>query len=135
MPETINSLFERIGGRGTLLKLLRYFYADVQQHEVIGAIFNAHIKNWPSHIEKIANFWSGLTGGPALYGGGMAMKHLSLGLGETHFEAWLSLWKRTCSTHLAETEAEEMIFIANRIGRPLRAIIANKNKPTLDLFS
>lgn len=135
MPNTAPILYERIGERPGLMKLLRHFYADVRQHEVIGPIFAAHIKDWPAHLENIADFWSGLIGGPAMYRGGMAMKHLSLGLGEVHFEAWLGLWKRNCSTHLSEADANDMIAIANKIGARLRTIIANHNKPTLDLFS
>lgn len=135
MPKITSPLYERIGGRDGLHKLLRHFYADVRQQETIGPIFNAHIKDWPAHLENIADFWSGLTGGPAKYRGGMPMKHLSLGLGEVHFQAWLGLWKRTCETHLPPTEASEMTAIADKIGARLRAIIANHNKPTLDLFS
>ncbi|MGJ8640880.1 MAG: group III truncated hemoglobin [Opitutaceae bacterium] len=134
MEKSVPILFERIGGRPELLKLLRHFYADVRQHELIGPIFNAHIKDWPAHLENIADFWSGLTGGPATYRGGMAAKHLSLGIGEAHFEAWLGLWKRTCETHLSTEDAEQMIAVANKVGQRLRAIIANHNRPTLDLF-
>ena len=54
------SLYERIGGRDGLMLLLRRFYADVRQHHVIGPIFTARIDDWPSHLEKIAGFWSGL---------------------------------------------------------------------------
>jgi hemoglobin len=136
MPEpTTPTLFDRIGGRSGLLTLLRYFYADVRQHNVIGPIFNAHIKNWPAHLENIADFWSGITGGPAKYRGGMPIKHLSLGLGEKHFEAWLGLWKRNCTTHLPPAEAAEMAAVADKIGLRLRKIIENHNKPPLDLFS
>lgn len=135
MPKKIATLYDRIGGRPELLKLLRHFYADVRQHEIIGPIFEAHIQDWPAHFENIADFWSGLIGGPAKYRGGMPMKHLSLGLGEVHFEAWLGLWKRNCKTHLPQPDADDMIGIADKIGARLRAIIANHNKPTLDLFS
>ena len=120
------SLFDAMGGRTRIVDLLRHFYADVRQHEVIGPIFGTHVQDWPAHIENIADFWSGLTGGPALYGGGMAAKHLALNLQEQHFEAWLELWKRTCRTHLSESQAEEMGQIADRIGMRLRAIIAHK---------
>ncbi len=135
MPEPIIPIFERIGGRPTLLRLLRHFYADVRQHQLIGPIFNAHVKDWSAHIENIADFWSGLTGGPANYGGGMIMKHLTLGIGEAHFESWLELWKRTCVTYLPQTEANDMTAIAEKVGKRLRTILANRNKPTLDLFS
>lgn len=135
MSDHTPPLFDRIGGRTGLLKLLRHFYADVRQQEVLGPIFNAHINDWPAHLENIADFWSGITGGPAKYRGGMPIKHLSLGLGEAHFQAWLGLWKRTCATHLPESEAIELAAIADKIGLRLRAIIDNHNKPTLDLFS
>lgn len=135
MSEPTLPIFERIGGRPELLKLLRHFYADVRQHTLLGPIFKTHIQDWPAHHEKIADFWSGLTGGPATYGGGMVMKHLTLGIGEVHFEAWLGLWKRTCATHLAEAEASDMIGIAEKVGGRLRAILANRNQPSIDLFS
>lgn len=83
-PET---LYDRIGGRPALLKLLRHFYADVRQHQEIAPIFLANIEDWPAHLEKIADFWTGLTGGPRLYGGGMPWKHLPLRLEERHFAA------------------------------------------------
>ncbi len=119
------SLFDQIGGRPNLIELLRHFYADVRQHELIGPIFNTHIQDWGAHIEKIADFWSGLTGGPANYSGGMAWKHLSLNLEEGHFQAWLGLWKRTCHAHLPESQAVQMGQIADKIGMRLSSIIAN----------
>ena len=134
MTDSTLSLYDRIGGRPALLQLLKHFYADVRQHEVIGPIFGAHIDDWTAHLEKIADFWSGLIGGPAKYRGGMPWKHVSLGLKEAHFEAWLGLWHRNCRIHLSETEADDMIAIAEKIGQRLRGIIANHNKPTLNLF-
>lgn len=119
-----SSLFDRIGGRRPLLELLRYFYADVRQQTEIGPIFTAHIPDWPAHLEKIADFWSGVTGGPARYGGGMPMKHFPLGLEEQHFAAWLGLWERHCRARFAPAEAAEMITIAETIGQRLRQMIA-----------
>ncbi|MEZ5415478.1 MAG: group III truncated hemoglobin [Opitutaceae bacterium] len=118
------SLFDRIGGRPALMGLLRHFYADVRQHQVIGPIFAAHIEDWPAHLEKIADFWSGVTGGPARYSGPMPFKHVPLGLEERHFEAWLGLWGRHCRIWLAAPEAEDMVLAAETIGQRLRQIIA-----------
>jgi hemoglobin len=117
-------LYDRIGGRPALLELLRYFYADVRQHAEIGPIFAAHITDWPAHLEKIADFWSGVTGGPARYGGGMPMKHFPLKLEERHFAAWLGLWQRHCQIRLAPAEAKELTAIAETIGQRLRQMIA-----------
>lgn len=119
------ALFDRLGGRPKLLELLRYFYADVRQHAEIGPIFNAHITDWPAHLEKIADFWSGVTGGPARYAGGMPMKHFPLQLEERHFQAWLGLWHRHCQARLAPAEARELIAAAETIGQRLRLMIAN----------
>jgi len=119
------TLFARMGGREPLMKLLRYFYADVRQHREIAPIFNAQIDDWPAHISKIADFWSGVTGGPALYSGPMPFKHVPLGLQEPHFQAWLDLWRRHCRAHLPEAEAEEMILRAETIGQRLREIVAS----------
>ncbi len=124
IPPPVSSLFDRIGGRTSLLELLRYFYADVRQQTEIGPIFTAHISDWPAHLEKIADFWSGVTGGPARYGGGMPMKHFPLGLEERHFAAWLGLWARHCRARLAPAEAAEMITVAETIGQRLRQMIA-----------
>lgn len=116
------TLYERIGGRDGLMLLLRRFYADVRQHDEIGPVFAARIDDWPAHLEKIAGFWSGLTGGPALYGGGMAARHIPLQLEEKHFQAWLGLWHCHCEAHLPAPEAAEMIAIAEAIGQRLRMI-------------
>ena len=119
-----NSLYERIGGRTGRLKLLRFFYADVRQHTEIAPIFAAHIEDWPSHLEKLADFWSGILGGPRLYSGAMPMKHIPLRLEERHFAAWLGLWSRHSQAHFAAAEARELIAAAETIGQRLRQILA-----------
>jgi len=119
-----DTLYERIGGRTGLLNLLRYFYADVRQHEEIAPIFAAHIEDWPAHLEKIADFWSGILGGPRLYGGAMPWKHVPLRLKERHFAAWLGLWSRHSQAHFAPAEATELIAAAETIGQRLRQIVA-----------
>lgn len=95
--------YDRIGGHDGLALLLRRFYADVRQHAEIG--------DWPAHLEKIADFCSGLTGGPALYGSGMTARHIPLRLEEAHLQAWLGLWQHHYRAHLTAAEAEDMIAI------------------------
>ena len=119
------SLFDRIGGRPRLLFLLRHFYADVRQHREIGPIFAAQIQDWPAHLEKIADFWSNVTGGPVRYGGPMAQKHFPLGLEPRHFEAWLDLWRRHCRAYLAAAEADDLIAAAEDIGDRLRNLLGH----------
>lgn len=118
-----SSLFVRLGGREKLRQLLKYFYADVRQHAEIGPIFTAQIHDWPAHLEKIADFWSNVTGGPMRYSGPMPMKHMPLGLRPEHFVAWLDLWRRQCRIQLPPREAEELIAAAEAIGDRLRQIV------------
>lgn len=124
--ETVPSLFDRIGGRGNLVKLLNHFYADVRQHQTIGPIFERQIENWPEHIETIANFWSQITGGPAGYSGRVPDRHFPLGLRAEHFQAWLDLWEFNCRRYLAPVEADELITYARQIGQRLRQILETK---------
>lgn len=126
MPSSIpppHSLFDRLGGREKLRVLLRHFYADVRQHAEIGPIFTAQIEDWPAHLEKIADFWSNVTGGPMRYSGPMPMKHMPLGLRPEHFAAWLDLWRRQCRIQLPPREAEELIAAAEMIGDRLKQIV------------
>ena len=92
------SLFERIGGRVCPVAVVWHFYADVRQHQLLGPIFERQIQDWNGHIEKIADFWSLVTGGPASYGGGMPGPHIPLRLSEEHFQAWLGLFDVNCRT-------------------------------------
>jgi len=123
LPPTPAPLFVRLGGREPLCAHLRFFYADVRQHAEIGPIFAAHVTDWPVHIEKIADFWSNVTGGPSLYRGPMPFKHAHLGLEERHFQAWLGLWQRHCCLHFPEREAGDLIRLAEGIGANLRQLL------------
>lgn len=118
-----NSLFMRIGGQPGIQNLLKHFYADVRQHAVLGPVFQRHIHDWPAHEKKIGTFWAQVTGGPSGYAGGMAARHLALGIGAAHFQAWLQLWEFNCQAHLSSGEAREMIALAHEIGRRLKSML------------
>jgi hemoglobin len=121
--EENTSLFERLGGRPAVKRLLRHFYADVRQHNLLGPIFDTKVENWPEHIEKIARFWAQVTGGPAEYFGAMPLRHIPLGLREEHFTAWLALWEINCRQWLTPGGASEMIAQAHQIARRLRQFV------------
>jgi hemoglobin len=112
-------LYERLGGRDGIFKLIRTFYADVRQHAVLGPIFNAKIHDWPAHLEKIAEFWALQTGGESRYRGGFGVAHLRLELRPEHFQHWLNLWEYNNARNLPEREAAEMNRLAHEFGRRL----------------
>ncbi|MFA6546680.1 MAG: group III truncated hemoglobin [Limisphaerales bacterium] len=121
------TLYERLGGHEGILKLIRTFYVDVRQHARLGPVFNAHIPDWPAHLDKIADFWALQTGGTSRYRGGFAGAHLPLGLRAEHFQDWLGLWELNNGRHLAAREAEEMNALAHELGRRLLAVTENRS--------
>jgi hemoglobin len=117
------TLYERVGGDSGLADLLRHFYTDVRQHQILGPIFNSRIEDWPTHLANIADFWARQTGGPSRYSGGFASAHLPIGIQPEHFQLWLGLWDFNCQRHLAPSEAAEMSALAHRIGEQLQRIL------------
>jgi len=122
------SLYSCLGGHDGILKLLKSFYADVRQHDVLGPIFNAQISDWPAHLEKITDFWALQTGGESKYRGGFAAAHLRLDLKPEHFQHWLALWEFNNARQLPPQEASEMNALAHEFGRRLFAITQGQRR-------
>jgi hemoglobin len=124
--ERRTTVFEFVGGRAALLDFLRQFYADVRQDSLIGPIFDAHIHDWPTHLEKITDFWALQTGGPSNYRGGFGAVHLPLGLAEPHFRRWLMLWELNCKARLEPAAAEYLIGRAHELAGNLRRLVGGR---------
>jgi hemoglobin len=120
-------LYSRLGGLEGILRLIRPFYMDVRQHAVLGPIFNAHIADWPAHLEKIAGFWALQSGGPSEYRGGFAGAHIPLGLRPELFQHWLGLWEFNNGRHLPPAEAAEMNALAHEFARRLLAVTQGRS--------
>ncbi len=114
-------LYERLGGRAGLERLLARFYERAHQDALLGPIFAAQIHDWDAHLQTVANFWSNHTGGPVCYRGGMG-KHLRLGLAPEHFERWLGLWEQNARAETDADTANELLVIARQIARNLMAM-------------
>ena len=123
------TLYTRLGGHDGILKLIKPFYADVRQHEILGPIFNAHIQDWPAHLEKITDFWALQAGGESEYRGGFAGAHMGLGLQPEHFQNWIALWEFNNARSLRPQEAAEMNALAHELGRRLFAMTQGQNPP------
>jgi len=124
--DSAKPLYERLGGHEGILRFIKPFYADVRQHNILGPIFNAHIRDWPAHLDKITEFWAVQTGGPSKYPGGFAGAHLRLGIGAEHFPHWLRLWDINCRRELPPAEAAEMSAIAHRLAERLQAVVTGR---------
>ena len=117
------SLYDRLGGRPALDRLVAAFYGDAQNDAVLGPVFATHIHDWPSHLVTVADFWSTQTGGPPLYRGGMG-KHIRLGLRPEHFARWLTLWERTARNLFGDELAAELMAIARLVAARLQEMAA-----------
>ena len=125
------SLYERLGGHDGILTLVTAFYADVRQHAELGPIFNAHIQNWPAHLEKITEFWALQSGGTSRYRGGFGAAHFPLGLKPVHFRHWLALWEFNNARHLATPEAAGLTGLAHELARRLFAVTQRRGALTI----
>ena len=121
------TLFERLGGRPGVSRLIKWFYARVRFEPDLEPIFNAHITKWSEHLETLVDFWSTQVGGPATYKTGMG-RHFKLQLGPEHFTTWLRVWEANCRDLLQEREASEMIALAHSIADDLQRMIARRQQ-------
>jgi hemoglobin len=132
MSETATtSLYERLGGRAGLERILDRFYERARHDAVLGPIFGTHIHDWDSHLQTVTNFWSNHTGGPVLYRGGMG-KHLRLGLTAEHFERWLGLWEQNAVDETGADNAAELVAVARQVASNLAAMAAQMSALGID---
>ncbi|MGH6763567.1 MAG: group III truncated hemoglobin, partial [Phyllobacterium sp.] len=81
-------------------KVVHEFYGRVRNDELLAPLFNERIDadQWPVHLEKMCDFWSSSLLRTSRYRGHPLRPHLGLsGLGDAHFERWLSLFHATVS--------------------------------------
>lgn len=96
--------------------LVNTFYEQVQQHELIGPIFNSRIQDrWPEHLEKMYRFWQTILLDKQTYFGSPFPPHATLPVNETHFDVWLSLFTNTVDNFFMGEKAEEAKWRANKM--------------------
>ncbi|RMW95474.1 group III truncated hemoglobin [Allofranklinella schreckenbergeri] len=78
-------------------QLVVQFYAHVRADAQLGPVFEAHIDDWPQHLEKLIDFWSGLLRGTTRFEGSPMSRHIALpDLSSALFRHWLALFEQTC---------------------------------------
>lgn len=105
--------------------LVHTFYARVRRDPLIGPIFNAHVADWPEHLDKLCAFWSSVTLMTGRYKGTPMKVHAELpGIGAEHFQCWLSLFRATAQEVCPEDAALLFIDRSERIAESLQLGIA-----------
>ena len=100
--------------------LVHTFYARVRRDEVLGPIFDAHVRDWDHHLPRMVDFWSAILRRTGRFSGAPMPKHAALpGLSEALFERWLTLFRENAATQSNQAMAAQACAMAERIAHSL----------------
>lgn len=106
--------------RAEIQQLVNDFYAQIRLHPELGPIFQAHIHDWPKHLNVMVEFWSSILLKTGSFSGSPMVKHAALPQLSSHlFEQWLELFKKTCDELSNRNMADAAWLFAQRIARSL----------------
>lgn len=78
-----------------IARLVRAFYAKVQQDPLLGPVFDQRIVDWELHLQRMCTFWSSVALMSGRYHGQPMEKHEPLAVDGRHFDRWLALFEAT----------------------------------------
>jgi len=105
-------------------RLVRAFYARVRSDALLGPIFEARIRDWEPHLQRMCAFWSSVALMSGVYHGSPMAMHMRLPVDAAHFDRWLALFEDTAREICPPVAAEHFIERAERIGESLELGIA-----------
>ena len=103
---------QTLNSRDAIEHLVRTFYQQVRQDELIGPIFNKHIKDWEAHLQKLTDFWETNLLFVRRYKGNPLGAHIAVDksynyqIQQVHFGRWLQLWFQTIDTYFEGENAQ-----------------------------
>jgi hemoglobin len=103
------------------------FYDRIRSDELLGPVFNDAIapEEWPIHLAKMCDFWSGMLLRTGRYQGRPLSPHLAIpAIGEAHFRRWLTLFRETVGELCPPEIAALFMDRALRIAHSFRLAIA-----------
>ncbi|WP_394749272.1 group III truncated hemoglobin [Spongiimicrobium salis] len=92
---------KEIETRKDVYRLVVMFYGKIREDDLLGPIFNTHIKDWEAHFELLTDFWESNLFFVKKYSGNPLLKHQEVDASENytleqlHFGRWLNLWFQT----------------------------------------
>jgi hemoglobin len=101
-------------------ELVRRFYADVAQDDLLGPMFEDVAQvDWSEHLPKLTAFWCRALFGIQGYAGNPFRAHMNVHLQEpftiAHFERWLDLFFETVDLGWVGPNAERIKALASRV--------------------
>lgn len=104
-----------------LERLIPAFYKRVRADDMIGALFNEAIDDWPHHLDKLVAFWSSVMLTTGRYKGSPMAAHLrhQAAIRPEMFQRWLALWNQTTAEMMPPVAAAALQAKAQRIAESL----------------
>jgi len=105
-----------------IAEMVRRFYADVTQDDLLGPVFNdvAHV-DWSEHLPKLTAFWCRALLGQAGYVGNPFRAHTVVHDEEpftpAHFRRWLTLFHETLELGWTGPLADRAAALADNVAR------------------
>ena len=105
-----------------IAEMVRRFYADVAQDDLLGPIFNdvAGV-DWSEHLLKLTAFWCrALLDRPGYAGNPFrshALVHAKRAFTPAHFERWLALFHETLELGWTGPRVEQAAALADNVAR------------------
>lgn len=101
-------------------ELVRRFYADVAQDDILGPMFNDVAKvDWSEHLPKLTAFWCRALFGVSGYAGNPFRAHKEVheqrALTAAHFRRWLELFEETIALGWTGPNADRALKLARDV--------------------
>lgn len=111
-----------VDDRDQVTELVRRFYADVAQDDLLGPMFNDVARvDWSEHLPKLTDFWCRALFGTSGYSGNPFRAHLDVHTQRPftieHFHRWLDLFEETIDLGWSGQNADRMKALANNVAR------------------
>jgi hemoglobin len=101
------------------------FYRRARRDAQLGPIFDAHIAEWPEHLDRMTDFWSAAMRRTGRYTGNPVESHRRVpSLAAGHFDRWITLFEKTVRDLCPPREAEAFLARALRMREGLTKALA-----------
>jgi hemoglobin len=108
-------------------RLVHGFYAKIRKDALLAPVFDARIRDWDLHLQRMCAFWSSVALMSGRYHGSPMTRHLPLPVDAAHFDRWLVLFEET-AREICPPEAEaHFVERARRIAESLELGIAGQH--------
>ena len=108
-------------------RVVAAFYGRVREHPGLGRIFAVHVRDWPGHEARVADFWANAILHEKGYDGNPLQVHREAGnVRPGMFETWLGLFDAVLARELRPDQAAAWSALAHKIGGSLRAGVVER---------